>query len=368
MLLHLTLMQVCSSLRWVQEFDNNIPVSDAPDRPGRRYDHASAAWEGKLYVSHGYQYDHEESQPQMYDDTWVFRPASGSWEQLRGLDPRPSPRMGATVAVSGESLFLYGGEDGGYHYSHTHVFGSYHSDLWQLILPSGPWKLVDISTALRPAARANHAMVAVDEGFVLFGGLTAEQTSTEGADYLQDSSELWLFNSATSRWESLPSDMGLKRHGAALVAVGRRLWLFGGSQIQGEQQQRNLADLWCYDLDIAQQRWVEVSQRGAQPQGRRSHGMALLSGKISLFGGASCKPGCTCLAGTYLLDTRACTGNASLVCDWQHWDLNSPTARYRHSMTTLGSSVYLFGGESYQPYSYYQDVWVLQDTHQPREL
>lgn len=88
MLLHLALIQVCGSLRWIQEFDNNSPVTDALDRPGRRYDHASAAWEGKLYVSHGYHYVHEESRPQMYDDTWVFKPASGSWEQLRGLDPR----------------------------------------------------------------------------------------------------------------------------------------------------------------------------------------------------------------------------------------------------------------------------------------
>jgi len=338
------------------------------DRPRTRYDHIAGAWQGKLYISHGYMFDHDISTPTLFDDTWEFSPTYNSWRAVQS-SPRPALRMSAAAAVVGDCLYMYGGEDGGYAQgTHSHVFGSYHNDVWRLNLPYGPWERVsgyDAATEGPRSGRGSHSATSVGSSLIVFGGHTGLKASSEGADHLFDSPELWEFNTADASWSLLAAEAKMARHGAAIVSSGRKVWLFGGTQLatmrEGKLLKPNLNDLWYYDLG-AKAGWVQVAQSGHIPHVRAHHGFTSLAAAehLIVFGGAHCAPGCTCFSDTFLMDLRNSSAEGYV---WQELQSGSPASRYRHTMVSTEKMVLMFGGESYKPYMYHNDVHMLTFNH-----
>ena len=77
--------------------------------------------------------------------------------------------------------------------------------------------------------------------------------------------------------------------------------------------------------------------------------MVVINHLVYLFGGARCNPGCSCNAELWMLDIDK-------DFEWNLIAKGGPTHRYRHSITHVGSSLYIFGGESFNPSGYYNDV------------
>jgi len=118
------------------------------------------------------------------------------------------------------------------------------------------------------------------------------------------------------------------------------------------------SDLWYYS--VSANSWtLKVPPAGADgvtplpgppPRSHLSF-VPLTDSTMLLYGGALCIPGCSCYGDTWLYDT---TTNA--------WSLlnttDAPIHRYRQNVVVHGSegAIYLFGGESYQPYMYHNAV------------
>lgn len=204
------------------------------------------------------------------------------------------------------------------------------------------------------------------------------------------------------------ADEPIARHGHSLVRDGDALWLFGGKamdcgsreaaealgmrpSLRGTRVSCTLNDLWRMMPSDAAAGWhsrvagVEWTRVGPQatwrwPSVRSSQSMSLIDGSLLLFGGAVCTPSCECLGDTWSFNLGTDgTGTSGT------WLLHShdakpttpgalptyPGARYRHASTQLvrpGTNaarghgahcpVAMFAGESYQPSTYYNDLWL----------
>jgi N-acetylneuraminic acid mutarotase len=188
-----------------------------------------------------------------------------------------------------------------------------------------------------PSLRDDQAMIATgDSRVLLFGG------EGLGTPYLGDT---WVWTDGkgwTQRMVSGPSP----RAGAALAALGGKIYLYGGTGSGGD-----LKDTWVWD-DTS---WTQVPVSGPTPGTRYGHSMATLGNTIVLFGNI----------GGYT-DTWTFDGTT--------WTLAAPASagptgdpkglfesRCFQTLATLGDKVILFGGEQ-DANHVLNDTWAWNGT------
>jgi hypothetical protein len=196
------------------------------------------------------------------------------WCPAEGLDSKaglPLGRQGTGMAMVGERLFLFGGR----------VEGKervYSNDMWARAAGEGHcW--VELSAGKKPepwpCARHNHALVAVGERLFLHGGSRhgALKQGRYEQLYLND---LWVFEEA-SAWRVLCED-GPKRHCHALLPTDNGLVLFGGF---GDGAYHN--DVWVCQMEPLE--WRQVRATGEAPRPRSQMGACVSGGRLWVFGG-----------------------------------------------------------------------------------
>ncbi|KAL2158376.1 hypothetical protein VTH06DRAFT_4424 [Thermothelomyces fergusii] len=209
------------------------------------------------------------------------------WSQRRltytSSHPSPFPRYGAAVnSVSSKEGDIY--VMGGLINSST-VKG----DLW-LIEAGGNMACYPLATTAEgPGPRVGHASLLVGNAFIVFGG----DTKIEETDVLDET--LYLLNTSTRQWSRAlpPGPRPSGRYGHSLNILGSKIYIFGG-QVEGYF----MNDLTAFDLNQLQNpnnRWEMLlpnSDAGAQPQGklppaRTNHTMVTFNDKLYLFGGTN---------------------------------------------------------------------------------
>ncbi|KAH9608479.1 hypothetical protein KSS87_000681 [Heliosperma pusillum] len=172
----------------------------------------------------------------------------------------PSPRLGHTSSVVGDSMIVIGGRA-----DPANIL----SELWIFDFAKTEWKLVsDSSNAFTP--RHRHAAAVVGSKVYLFGGLN------ESILY----SSLLMLDVGTMLWTDVhvSGEQPSARHSHSLVAHGQKLYLFGG--YDGEKA---LGDLYSFDTEECQ--WVKVKTLGRSPYPRFSHSMFIYKEYLGIIGG-----------------------------------------------------------------------------------
>ncbi|KAK9423586.1 putative Cell polarity protein [Seiridium unicorne] len=329
------------------------------------------------------------------------------WSQRRlnftSSIPSPFPRYGAAVnSVSSKEGDIY--VMGGLVNSST-VKG----DLW-MIEAGGSMSCYPLpTTAEGPGPRVGHASLLVGNAFIVYGG----DTKIDEADVLDET--LYLLNTSTRQWSrALPAGSRPSgRYGHSLNIIGSKIYIFGG-QIEGYF----MNDLAAFDLNQLQlptNRWeilVENSENNTSPKGkvppaRTNHTVITYNDKMYLFGGTN---GFQWFNDVWCFDPAIvqwtqldCIGYipvpregqaAALVDDvmyifggrteegadlgdlaafrissrrWYTFQNMGPTpsARSGHSMTTVGKSIVVVGGEPSSATNQVNDlsiVYVLDTT------
>ena len=202
-----------------------------------------------------------------------------------------------------------------------------------------------------PRGRWGHSMTALGDGTaVLFGG--------SAGGYLNDVYTLTV--SATSaEWVSLSSDgdtpiprwyhtMTVLGDGTTVLYGGRSWSLYSTDFWEGY-----LYDVYTLTVSATSAAWASLSSDGDTPSARYCHSMtALADGTAVLFGGGGSDGG-------YFNDVYTLTVSGSSAT-WASpsSDGDTPSARYRHSMTALGDgTTVLFGG--WDGGAYLNDVYTL---------
>ncbi|KAL2129625.1 hypothetical protein VTI74DRAFT_7525 [Chaetomium olivicolor] len=259
------------------------------------------------------------------------------WSQRRltytSSHPSPFPRYGAAVnSVSSKEGDIY--VMGGLINSST-VKG----DLWLIEAGANMACYPLATTAEGPGPRVGHASLLVGNAFIVFGG----DTKIEETDVLDET--LYLLNTSTRQWSrALPAGpRPTGRYGHSLNILGSKIYIFGG-QVEGYF----MNDLAAFDLNQLQMpnnRWEMLipnsdTSTGAQvkvPPPRTNHSMVTFNDKLYLFGGTN---------GYQWFNDVWCYDPMTNL--WTQLDCIGyiPSPREGHAAALVDDVMYVFGGRT----------------------
>jgi N-acetylneuraminic acid mutarotase len=222
-----------------------------------------AAVDGKIYVVGGFAKSFRERAP--VDSAWQYDPAADRWERRA---PLPTPRGALAVAVIEGKLYAMGGE----RFSAAGSKEKYEpvadvavydpkSDKWEVLLPMRQKRDHLVAGAINgriyaasgrerpnyrlrnteeynpetrawrdrapmPSGRSGGAGAVLNNRLYVFGGEGNEQNP------LGVFNQAEAYDPARNAWTKLPP-MPLPRHALVAVAVGNKIYLPGGSIVQG---------------------------------------------------------------------------------------------------------------------------------------
>ncbi|GAB0138761.1 hypothetical protein EsDP_00006985 [Epichloe bromicola] len=280
---------------------------------------ATASKEGDIYMMGGL-----INSSTVKGDLWMIE-AGGNLAcyPLATTAEGPGPRVGHASLLVGNAFIVYGGDtkiEESDVLDQTLYLLNTSTRHWSRALPAGN----------RPPGRYGHSLNILGSKIYIFGG------QVEGY-FMNDLSafDLNQLQSPNYMWEILlPSDTSNKTPAArtnhSMVTFNDRLYLFGGTN--GFQW---FNDVWCYDQ--ASNSWSQLDCIGYIPAPREGHAAALVDDVMYVFGGRTEE-------GTDLGDLAAFRISSRRWYTFQNMG-PSPSPRSGHSMTTVGKSVVVLGGE-----------------------
>lgn len=212
---------------------------------------------GKIYVIGGA----NPSGP--FSDTFVLDLNTRRWDTVDSAGLRPRYEHAAFVPTSHpRRIYVFGGANQAGNMNDVQYLDTVTSS-WTTVLASG--------TA--PAARTHHTMAAVGDRLIVYSG------GHTGADPVGDR-QVHIFDASNEAWSvpTLRGDSPKPRHGHAMAAVGKRVFVHGG-----------MAGSTFYDdlhvLDLDKNAWVSVKKKRDFPTARAAHGAVARGSDVFIFGG-----------------------------------------------------------------------------------
>lgn len=179
------------------------------------------------------------------------------------------------AAVSGKTLFVYGGHTGA---AHSYSIEEQSDRLWSLDLadPDAKWQNRSTDTRLQGLA-----LVPWKDGVVRIGGFTA--MNKEGDDHdLRSQTSVAVFDPTTNVW-SKRAPLPEPRSSFDAAVLGNTAYVFGGWQLQGTQGDTSWHDTaWSLDLSDEKAEWQALKSPEFE---RRALSVAAFDEKLYVIGG-----------------------------------------------------------------------------------
>lgn len=240
----------------------------------------------------------------------------------------PGPRVGHASLLVGNAFIVYGGDtkiDDTDILDETLYLLNTSTRQWSRALPAGP----------RPSGRYGHSLNIVGSKIYIFGGQVEGYFMNDLAAF--DLNQLQMPN---NRWEILTenSETGGALQGKvppartnhSMITYNDKMYLFGGTN--GFQW---FNDVWCYDPAVS--KWAQLDCIGYIPVPREGHAASLVDDVMYVFGGRTEE-------GVDLGDLAAFRISSRRWYTFQNMG-PSPSPRSGHSMTSVGKSIVVVGGE-----------------------
>ncbi|KAJ3683789.1 hypothetical protein LUZ60_014016 [Juncus effusus] len=189
----------------------------------------------------------------------ILDPKSGALNALNAAG-LPCERMGHTISLVGQDLYLIGGRAGP-----SQIL----NDVWVLVQNALKWVKLDCTgDFFNP--RHRHAATVVGSKIYVFGGINNEEIY----------SCMNILNTQTLQWEEVKinGDWPSPRHSHTIVAHKSNLYLFGG-----HNGNKPLGDFYSFDTETLI--WKKEKTVGKPPFARFSHSMFAFNDYIGVFGG-----------------------------------------------------------------------------------
>ncbi len=131
--------------------------------PSPRSGARGVAFKDNLLLFGGYSKQNGE----YYDDFYSYSLTTFSWELIKDKGTKPSKRTDHSMVLYGNTLYVFGGQNGIERYG----------DLYKCsILKEFKWKLIKPQGETAPFDRLGHSAVVIDHQMIIFGGWNGEDT------------------------------------------------------------------------------------------------------------------------------------------------------------------------------------------------
>ncbi|KAI8950455.1 hypothetical protein F4801DRAFT_347625 [Xylaria longipes] len=216
---------------------------------------------------------------------------------------------------------------------------------WSRALPAGP----------RPSGRYGHSLNIVGSKIYIFGGQVEgffmNDLSAFDLNQLQMPNNRWEILIESSEIDAPPTgNVPPPRTNHSIITYNDKMYLFGGTN-----GQLWFNDVWCYDPPT--NTWTQLDCIGYIPSPREGHSAALIDDVMYIFGGRG-------KIGDDLGDLAAFRISSRRWYTFQNMG-PTPSPRSGHSMTAVGKSIVVIGGEPSSDTNQVNDlslVYVLDTT------
>ncbi|TWT98390.1 Kelch repeat-containing protein [Stieleria varia] len=227
------------------------------------------------------------------------------------------------AAVSGQSLYVYGGHTGN---AHSYSTQEQSNRFWCLDLSAGEqaaWQKRATGPSLQGLA-----LVAHGDRIIRIGGFTAVNAAGETHD-LRSQNLVAAYHPATNTWTDLPS-LPEPRSSLDAAVLGDTVYVFGGWKLDGQSDDSQWhTTAWSLDLSDDTSEWQSLAQ---PPFQRRAISVAAHEGKLYVIGGMNSQGKTTTRVDIYDPSSNAWTQGPSLPGS---------------GMSGFGSSSFATGGRLY---------------------
>ncbi|ONM31636.1 Galactose oxidase/kelch repeat superfamily protein [Zea mays] len=276
--------------------------------PPERWGHSACFFEGFVYVFGGC------CGGLHFGDVLKLNVETMAWSLVATTGQCPGTRDSHGAALVGHRMLVFGGTNGGRKVNDLHV----------LDLRTGEWTRPQCKGAPPPSPRESHTVTVVGgDRLVVFGG------SGEGeGNYLCD---VHVLDVPTMTWSS-PEVRGghapAPRDSHSAVAVGRRLFVFGG-----DCGDRYHGDVDVLDVDTMA--WSMFPVKGASPGVRAGHAAMSVGSKVYIIGGVGDKH---YYSDVWVLDVTNRSWSQLEVCGQR------PQGRFSHTAVAMNTDIAIYGG------------------------
>jgi hypothetical protein len=292
-----------------------------------------------LILSFGYLYDHFAMTARWLADLWRFDVTDRTWHEISAAGEVPPPRYKHASCVLGHQLFIFGGAN-----------EKELNDMWVLDMGTFLWGRVRQINP--PSPRYAGSLLATQNSeFVLFGGVEKGRTF-DSKVYL--GLVAVVGGEVHVHWQPqlIKGREPSARRGALMVAIpGQdRFVLFGGAH-----DTESLNDVWELTVDTTARvaEWSELHSGAVRsPKPRTAMIGALFNNSLYVALGMHCGPTCVVHDDVwrFTLENRS----------WVRIVVGPrPVERQSSGFALVGGDLHVFGGESFSPYAYWNDLWVL---------
>jgi len=241
---------------------------DLEDWPYQRYGHTVVSRGRTCYLFGG---RNDEAACNLL---YTFCTQTHTWARPEVTGDIPGQRDGHSACVIGDFMFVFGGYE-----ENIERFGQ---DVYRLDLNTFTWKLMQCKGEA-PVHRDFHTATAVGKLMLIYGGRSSDNAYNMVTDFY--SNKITYYDTEFSTWCSpsvqppLPS--GRRSHSALALDNGKML-IFGGFNGRTKEHKN---DLWM--LDTGTWSWSKINTFGASPNPRRRQALIRVGERLFLFGGTS---------------------------------------------------------------------------------
>lgn len=243
-----------TSVDTFQRFDvKTRRYTSLPPLPARLNHVVVAAYRGDVYVAGGF--NDQLGRAEATDQAWRYRPSERRWSEI---EPMPTRRGGAGVAVVGDRMYVIGGQERMVRKNTMDVYD----------FETGKWS----EGAPMPTARDHLGVEAYRGRIYVVGG-------RQPRDYSLGAFE--RYDVARAKWSRLP-DIPRPASSFELELVSGRLVAAGGGDAIARPNWIS-GQTWAYDPEG--RKW---SQLARMPEPRHGYAAGVVGDRLYTFGGSSC--------------------------------------------------------------------------------